>query len=210
MDGNCSQLTGVHGFLITTRTISGADIWKDLPGWTKKSSRKRIELGDALSGAYFERIYYGRCADGPIQPSDILNWHSFFYNDKHFFTPPYAVDNSGSPAESSSGLAAIAQGTTTCVVTTDYARQSGAYGTTFRIMITPLDIDANITKWKVTLNYAGKRRAPRTGPARTSQPGKLRIQGRDRFGGGFQGRHGTLDGLQWSMALGAQPRRLRP
>jgi len=65
MDGNCSQLTGVHGFLITTRTISGADIWKDLPGWTKKSSRKRIELGDALSGAYFERIYPGYLIDLP-------------------------------------------------------------------------------------------------------------------------------------------------
>jgi hypothetical protein len=36
------------------------------------------------------------------------------------------------------------------------------------------------------------------------QPGKLRIQGGDRFGGGFQGRNGTLDGLQRSAPLGAQ------
>jgi hypothetical protein len=44
---------------------------------------------------------------------------------------------------------------------------------------------------------------PRRGLARTSQPGKLRIQDRDRFGGGFQRRNGTRDGFQRSVPLGA-------
>jgi hypothetical protein len=39
--------------------------------------------------------------------------------------------------------------------------------------------------------------------ARASQPGKLRIQDRDRFGGGFQVRNGTRDGFQRSVPWGA-------
>ena len=37
---------------------------------------------------------------------------------------------------------------------------------------------------------------------RTSQPSKLRIQGRDGLGGGLDMRNGTLDGLQRSVQLG--------
>ena len=55
-----------------------------------------------------------------------------------------------------------------------------------------------------------KRSPPRNGLARTAQPGKLRIQGRDRFGGGFQGRNGMLDGLQRSVPLGAQGSAVAP
>jgi hypothetical protein len=37
---------------------------------------------------------------------------------------------------------------------------------------------------------------------RTSQPSKLRIQGRDCLGGGLDRRNGTLDGLQRSVQWG--------
>src|ERR1700694_4675149 len=71
--------------------------------------------------------------------------------------------------------------------------------------ISQLDCEA-LTDALLTIgpkNLTKSQPPPRSGLARTSQPGKLRIQDRNRFCGGFQGRNGTRDGLRRSVPLGA-------
>jgi len=159
--GNLLQGKSARGVQITTRdAIATSGVVLDFTGWTNNSAlaggiaRSHIELSDSLASATIEGIYYGRLQGEVLKPSYISGWAGFFYNQRqHFLYEALPVDSSGSPgnatAESQTGASAIASGATTCVVTNPFVRSHD--GTSTKVVVTPLDIDANVTKWKVSV-----------------------------------------------------------